>query len=302
MSEDVHTTPQPAVAAGTEDRAWAAAALGLLVKFLPLGAVLTVLYWEPFRGMETVWSMEESYYSHGYLIPPIALFFAWRKRDALMAAPRQSSVLGYPLLLAASLMILIGDFLGFRVFVQLSIIPMLFGLILLLGGMAHARLLWFPVLFLVFMVPIPPSMTQSIALQMKLLATQLAVGLAQFATLPMVQEGSFIHFKDDRLLVGEVCGGLRSLIALLAFGAVMAYISKTRTWGKWLLLLLSAPIAIVSNVFRIFLLCVAGYFYGSEFAAGRFHDISGVLIFVVAFILFFSVEALLRRVAPAKES
>jgi len=62
---------------------------------------------------------------------------------------------------------------------------------------------------------------------------------------------------------------------------------------------LSGPIAIVSNVFRIFLLCLVGYFWGSEVAAGRFHDVSGYLIFVVAFILFFGLEALLRRWAPA---
>ena len=151
------------------------------------------------------------------------------------------------------------------------------------------------------MVPIPPSLTQSIALKLKLLATTLAVDLANLVTLPMVQEGSFIHFNGDQLLVGEVCGGLRSLISLLAFGAIMAYISKTRRWARILLLVLSGPVAIVSNVVRIFLLCVVGYFWGSEIAAGKFHDISGVVIFAVAFILFLGLEGLLRKTAPSDD-
>jgi exosortase len=119
-------------------------------------------------------------------------------------------------------------------------------------------------------------------------------------TLPMVRDGSFVHFGDDKLLVGEVCGGLRSLIALIAFGAIMSYISKTRVLARLLILLISGPVAIVSNMIRIFGLCVVGYFWGSSIAAGKFHDISGILIFVVAFILLFAFEAVLRRFAPEK--
>jgi len=123
-------------------------------------------------------------------------------------------------------------------------------------------------------------------------------------TPPLVQQGSYVHWTTgegtDHLLVGEICGGLRSLIALLAFGALMAYISKTRNWARMIILLCSAPIAIIANVFRIFLLCVVGYYYGSHVAAGTFHDVSGYLIFVVAFILFFTLERQLRRFAPAR--
>jgi exosortase len=151
------------------------------------------------------------------------------------------------------------------------------------------------------MIPIPPSMTQSVSLKVKLLATEGAVQMSQFFGLPMVRDGSYIHFKDDFLLVGEVCGGLRSLIALLAFGAIMAYISKTRNWARAAILLMSGPVAVAANISRIFLLCVIGYFYGSEVAAGTVHDVSGILIFVVAFILMFLLEAIFRKIAPARE-
>jgi exosortase len=270
-------------------------------QYLVLLALLVVIYWQPCKEMYGNWMMADSYYSHGFLVPPISLFFLWRKRHELATARIGHSAWGYPLIIGSAFMLIAGDFLGFRVFAQFSLVPMLFGLALVFLGREATRILWFPLIFLVFMVPIPPSLTQSISLKLKLFAAHVAVDLANLLTLPMVQEGSFIHFKKDQLLVGDVCGGLRSLIALFAFGAVMSYISRAKNWARVLLFAMSGPIAIISNVFRIFLLCVIGYFWGSSVASGRVHDISGILIFVVAFILFLALEGLFRRLAPARE-
>lgn len=272
------------------------------VRWVLVGILLVALYWQSFVEMYGNWFLKDSYYSHGILIPIVSAVFIWMDRKRILAAPVQPSGWGFPLILLSAFMLIVGDFLGFRVFGHISLIPMLFGVSLLLLGAPITKYLWFPLLFLVFMIPIPPSLTQSIALKLKLIATTLAVKLANLVTLPMVRDGSFIHFNGDQLLVGEVCGGLRSLISLLAFGAIMAYISKTRRWARILLLVLSGPVAIISNVVRIFLLCVVGYFWGSEIAAGRFHDISGVFIFAVAFILFLGLEGLLRKLAPADDA
>ncbi len=266
-----------------------------------IAGLLIILYWTDFRRMHGGWTATESYYTHGFLVPFISAFFVWRQRNAFLAAPLRPYAGGYILLALGVGVMLVGNFLHFAVISQLSLLPVLFGVSLTLFGYQRTRAMWFPLAFLIFMIPMPGSVTQSFALHLKLLATEYAVILANWVTLPMVREGSFIYFGDDQLLVGEVCGGLRSLIALLAFGAVMAYISKTRPWAQWFLLAMSGPIAIVSNVFRIFLLCVVGYFWGSEVAAGRFHDISGIMIFVVAFALFFGLETQLRRIAPADD-
>ena len=265
-----------------------------------LGVALVALYWHTGWELYKAWTLIDSYYTHGFLIPAISLYFLWRKRDALAQLPPSSSLQGYVWIVFAAGLLLLSDFLGFRVFGQFSLIPMLTGVWLILQGRERTRAIWFPLVFLIFMIPIPASLTQSVALQIKLLATECAVLLARAMTLPLVREGSFIHFGQDRLLVGDVCGGLRSLIALLAFGALMAYVSKCKPWARILLLVLAGPVAIVSNILRIFSLCLVGYYWGSEVAAGRFHDISGVLIFVVAFALFFAIETQLRRFAPAE--
>ncbi len=260
--------------------------------------LLVAVYWHAGREIYIGWNLTDSYYSHGFLIPPISLVFLWRDRRNLAALDRSPSAWGYPWVLGALAMMVIGDFLGFKVIAQLSLLPMIAGALLLLHGAPRTKRMWFPIAYLIFMVPIPASLTQSIALKLKLFATECAVQLTSLCTLPVVREGSYVHFGNDQLLVGEVCGGLRSLIALLALGALMAYVSKTRAWARILLLALSGPVAVVTNILRISSLCAVAYFYGSDVAAGKFHDISGILIFVVAFAFFFSVDGLLRRLAP----
>ncbi len=271
----------------------------LYAKGLVVAALLLALYWRTFRELYVGWTLADSYYLHGFLVPPVSAYFVWRQRRALQAQPLTPSAWGVPFIALACLMLVGSDFLGLRVFGQLSLLPMIAGLVLVFLGPKHLAMLWFPILFLLCMIPIPPSITQSLALRVKFLASGAAVSLARLCMLPVVQDGSYLCFPNDRLVVGEVCGGLRSLIALISFGALAGYLSRTRPWAQVLLFLISGPIAVAANTFRILFLCVVAYFWGSAAATGVVHDLSGALIFLVAFILLFSLEALLRRLAPA---
>jgi len=275
-------------------------------KVLGVLAILTALvgiaFFRSFTDIYHNWNLPDSLYSHAMLIPPISLFFVWRMRASLLATPIAPSLWGYPVLLAGCGMLLLGDFLAFMTFVHLALLPVLTGLCLIFLGRKQTALLWFPLLFLFFMIPMPYTLTSGISFQSKMLATESAVALGKMLTLHMVQDGSFVYLgSDDRLLVGDVCGGMRSLVALLAFGTLMAYLSKTRIWARLLIVILSPAIAIIANVARIFFLCVVGYVWGSESATGIVHDVSGIGIFAVAFIMLFTMEALFRKIAPQRE-
>ena len=270
-----------------------------LYLYVGLATILFLwMYWRSFGNLLFNWQVVDSYYSHGFLIPPISLYFIWAKRKKLLETSIAPSTLGIPVLVFAGALLLLGDFLGFALFAQFSMIPTLLGLTLIFLGKRHALLLWFPLLFLLFMIPVPYSLTTTISFKVKLLATESAVQIAQAITLPMIRDGSYVYFGEDRLLVGEVCGGLRSLIALLAFGTIMSYISKTKLWARYIILAIAGPVAIIANILRIFFLCVVGYLWGSDVAVGTIHDISGIMIFAVAFIIIFTIESLLRKIAP----
>jgi exosortase len=280
------------------ERAWPhPALLAVVVLFL------VALYYHPMREMMGTWALADSYYSHGYLVPFISAFLLWKDRARHRGVPiAPSPALGYSVLAAAVLLLLVGDLLGFGIFTQLSMLPMITALVLLIFGVAHFRAAWFPIWFLFFMIPIPPSLTASISLHLKLMATDGAVRLAQLFYLPIVQSGSYVLFKEDQLLVGDVCGGLRSLIALLALGALMSYVSRNRPWARVGLLVLAPPIAIATNILRIFALCVIAYHWGSPAATGLVHDISGFMIFVVALIMFFGCDIVFSWLSRRTES
>lgn len=260
--------------------------------------LLAALFYRPVAEMVNTWSLTGSYYTHGFLIPPISAWLVWNKRAEIFKNPVRSDALGYLFVVLSGLMLCGGEFLGFRVFEQAALLPMPIGVLLVLLGRSHVKAMAFPLAFLVFMIPIPPSLTQSIAFNIKILATEGAVFVANLLWLPMLRQGSYIHFKDDHLLIGEVCGGLRSVIALLALGALLAHLSKSRAWARIGLFLMSVPVAIGANIFRIFFLCVVGYIFGSANAGGWVHDVSGILIFVVAFAMFLGLDGFLRRLAP----
>jgi len=267
-----------------------------------VAALLAAIYWEPFRDMASIWGLADSYYSHGYLILPISLYLAWRKRAALVDTPIRRTWLGYPLVFLSVFLLVAGAFFGFAVFEHISLPLMIAGVLLVLVGAGWMTHLWFPVLFLYFMVPIPTSITQSVALTLKLAATSGAVFLARLMTLPMIHDGSFVLFGNDKLLIGNVCGGLRSLISMLALGLLMAHFSRCRWWARLLIVALAGPIAIASNIIRILLLCIVAYFWGSENAVGLVHDVSGFLMFGLAFALFIGVESLMRKWARLPET
>jgi len=261
--------------------------------------LLASLFWRPVAEMIKTWSLSGSYYTHGFLIPPISAWLIWKKRAELTMCRVSPDALGYVLVGVSGLMLCGGAFLGFRVFEQAALLPMLVGVLLVLLDRSHVTAMAFPLAFLVFMIPIPSSLTQTIAFKIKILATEGAVFLANLLWLPMLRQGSYIHFNDDHLLIGEVCGGLRSLIALLALGALVAHLSKSRAWARIGLFLMSVPVAIGANIFRIFFLCVVGYAFGSAQVGGWVHDVSGILIFVVAFAMFLGLDTFLRRVVPS---
>jgi exosortase len=109
----------------------------------------------------------------------------------------------------------------------------------------------------------------------------------------VLQEGNVIILAGTTLEVAEACSGIRSLQALLALGTVYAYFSQRVMWKRWVLVLLSIPIAIIANAFRVSGTGVLAHYWGIQAAEGFYHTFAGWLIFVVAFMLLLASGAVL---------
>jgi exosortase len=152
---------------------------------------------------------------------------------------------------------------------------------------------------MLFMVPLPLEVMADTSLKLKLLATRMAMALLDMTGILTINDGSTIYLENGSCLtVGNACSGLRSLIALIFLGVVFASLSDLSRPRKFLLFLASMPIAIIANVFRVYLLCLIAHFWGSQRIEGVIHDASGYLIFVIAFLLLYAVNRLLNWGKP----
>jgi exosortase len=243
------------------------------------------------------WSRDENY-SHGFLIVPLAAWFAWQQRARLSAAAARPSVLGLVVICAALGLVIVGR-LGAELFLtRISLLLMVAGAILFLHGWHHLRVLTFPLLFLLLMVPLPAIVFNQIAFPLQLLASRVGTAGIQACAVPVLREGNVIVLADTSLEVAEACSGIRSLVSLLTLSILYGYFTDPRPWMRTLIALSTIPIAIAANAARVTGTGVLAHYYGPEAASGFFHTFSGWLVFVVAFVLLFLVSRALARVAP----
>jgi len=239
----------------------------------------------------------ESYYTHGPLVPLVSLIMVILliRHTRIRVAPRP--VIGLLVLAASLLLHLSGCFARVNFANAFSLIGVLAGLVLLFWGTAALRRLWFPLALLMFMVPLPEVTVAQVNFRLKLAAADWGVWLANLVGVLAERSGNTVYLEGDKtLVVANVCNGLRTIISLLAFGAIYAYVCKLRGLWRLGLFAMSLPVALVSNSVRIASLIVVADLWDAKTATGWYHDTSGVFIYALAFCLMFGLERLVLAV------
>ena len=269
----------------------------MFLSWLLLGLSCGWLYTPVVSKLVRHWALDENY-SHGFLIVPLAAWFAWRQRERLRAARVRPAWVGLLVICGALALVIIGR-LGAELFLtRISLIVMLAGVILFLHGWQHLRILAGPLLFLLLMVPLPAIVFNQIAFPLQLLASRLGTAGIQACAVPVLREGNVIVLADTSLEVAEACSGIRSLVSLLTLGILFGYFTDPRPWMRAVIALSTIPIAIAANAARVTGTGVLAHYYGPGAADGFFHTFSGWLVFVVAFLLLFVVARVLSWLAP----
>jgi exosortase len=230
------------------------------------------------------WS-DQADYSHGFLIAPLALYFAWERRGKLRRTSVEPSWWGL-LPLALGVMSLTVGRLGVELMsMRVAFVFTVIGLNLLLLGVPIFRVLAFPLCFLFLMVPLPQSLVNVVAFPLQLLAADLAVQTLQLFGHPVLREGNIIHLPGTQLFVAEACSGLRSLMALGTLGVVFAYFFRKAWIERAILVVSTLPIAVLVNAFRVWLTSWLTLTFGKEMASGVVHQTEGFFTFGLAFAL-----------------
>lgn len=252
-----------------------------------IGVLIAIAYQFTFLWMYDRYMGADSYYSHGFLVPFVSLFFIYQQRDRLRQTEQKTSMIGVYIIFFALFLHLLGTVLYIFSISGFSIFFLVIGLVLFLFGTKISKMIWFPLFFLVFMFPLPMAVINLISFPLKIFAAKAGVWIVSLLGVPVYGEGFNIFIPAGHLLVGNPCSGLRSLIAFLALGSVFAYLAPIGTAKKWFLLFLTIPIAVLSNVIRVPILILVSHHWSLEAAAPDtfVHTGSGMLVFIIGFLL-----------------
>jgi exosortase len=131
------------------------------------------------------------------------------------------------------------------------------------------------------MIRIPLFIYSQITFPLQLLASSLAANALLFIGIPVFQDGNVLELPNQKLSVVEACSGIRSLLSLSFLSLVYAYFFDRRVSMRWVLLLMSIPIAIAANATRVTLTGIIST-YRPELAEGVYHSLEGWILFMVA--------------------
>ena len=248
---------------------------------LVLAGLLGAAYARVGASLWETWSTNDNY-SHGPLVPLASLALVWLRWPRLRALAVQPASSGLWLLAAGCLMLVLGLRMDVFALQGWSLLVVLLGLTLTFFGVPILHMLAFPILYLAFMLTFPPVVMNTLSFALKSFATAGAAGAAELLGVAMRRDGMQIYFASGELSIENPCSGLRSLIALLATGTLFAYFQRGGLWRRAVVMLAAIPIALAGNMARLLLLFIASDRKGVDWATGRFHDVTGYVMYAVA--------------------
>ncbi len=264
---------------------WWPILLGLLVLYVPTYLTLADKFWP------------EEDNAHGPIILAIVLWLAWRNRTYLSdMGQKKNPVIGSVLLLIGLLLYVIGRSQEIFIFETGSQIPLLLGVLLVTQWSSVAKKFWYPLLFLIFLIPLPGFLIETLTGPLKNQVSVLAENILYWFGYPIARNGVVLSIGPYQLLVADACSGLNSMFSLSALGLFYTYIVQRSGWIHNTILLASViPIAFFANVIRVVLLVLITYYFGDEVGQGFAHKASGLALFMVALTSFLMMDGLIAQ-------
>jgi exosortase B len=264
------------------------------VLFLFLGFL--ALYIPSYIGLsQRVWT--ESDEMHGPIVLAVALWALWTLRKSIADSFGEGSVAAWPIAIIGLLFYFVGRTLDILVLEIGSQVLVLSACLLLLGGWRALRLAAFPLGFLIFLVPLPGNLVDSLTGSLKQVVSQVAENLLYWAGYPVARSGVIISVGPYQLMVADACSGLKSMFSLSAMGFLYIYLMDYKSWARnGILMAALIPIAFLANVVRVMVLILVTYHFGDAAGQGFVHDAAGIVLFVVSILMLGAFDALLGSV------
>lgn len=263
---------------------WVPYLLGLLAMYVPT-------FFDLANGL---WKNDDQ--MHGPIVFAVALYIFWSLRakvDESPIAPRRG--LAWPLLVFGLLLYVIGRSQEIMILELGSLLIVLPAVILAQRGTQALRVVWFPIFFLLFMIPLPGTVVVALTLPMKTFVSWATEHVLYVAGYPISRSGVILYLGQYQLLVADACAGLHTLFSLEAMGLFYLHLTQRGSWWRNVLLAtLIIPISLTANVIRVVTLSLVTFHFGDEAGQGFLHGFAGIVLFVSALILIMAVDSLIQ--------
>lgn len=273
-------------------KAWLIALAGFFAMYIPI-------YWHASQG---IWQSDDQ--GHGPIILAVLLWLFWGLRQGIASATfRPSPAIGWALFALGLFIYFIGRVFGISILEFGSQPLVVAGALLLIKGPAALRLAWFPVLYFIFMVPLPSSLVDAITGSLKGLIANIVESLLYVFGYPIARSGVILSIGPYQLQVADACSGLHSMFSLSALGTLFMYMMGRKTAIHSAVMLTTIlPIAFVANIVRVTTLVLVTFYLGDEAGQGFLHGAAGMVLMLVALMCFFLLDKMLDKLLLSRHS
>ena len=254
-------------------------------------------------ALPSVWSLSQTLWKgedqeHGPILLAIVLWLFWRIANTKSVFTKKPQAwIGFILVIFSAFIYIIGRSQEIYAFEIGAFIPLIIGIMITLHGVTFVKKYWFPLLFLVFLIPLPAFITDWLTSGLKNHISYWAEVILYQLDYPVSRSGVILYVGQYQLLVADACSGMNSLFSLIAVGILYVYLNGDIFEKRSFVLLISiVPIAFVANVIRVLTLILVTYYYGDEAGQGFIHSFAGIAVFATSLTLLYIFDNFLRKV------
>jgi exosortase len=267
---------------------------------LAIAAAMLLCYAIVLSRLGHDWSADPNV-SYGFFVPFLTAYVVWQDRARLTRLKPAPSNFGLVLMAIGAALLCMGPP-GLNTFAfatRVALILSITGVILFLRGFATLRALIYPLLLMVLMIPLPGFILERITFPLQIGASQMAERGLDLIGYSVLREGNILRLPTTTLDVAEACSGLRSLLALTFLGQAYVCLLDGRKWMRAVMALLVIPVAVLANAVRIIASAIAAS-YRREWVQGIFHESTGWIVFVVAFVCIVMLHSMFNKIGFTK--
>ena len=268
----------------------------------PILIGLMVLYVPTFYGLfNGLWATEEQ--MHGPIILFLAIWLMYQRWPIMMeeSSGKPTSAYGWGVFVIALLLYIIGRSQQVLILEVGSFIWMLTAILLIKRGSSALKILWFPLFFMLFMIPLPEALVIMLTMPMKMAVSYVTEHILYWANYPIARNGVILQIGQYQLLVADACAGLQTLLTLESLGLFyLNVVRHTSVFRNVTLAILIIPISFAANVIRVITLTLITYYFGDAAGQGFMHGFAGMVLFLSALILIISIDTLLHYIVKMR--